>query len=226
MRPYCRSQKRLVGSITMPVVTALMLGCAHTIPLKATVDPPSSSVQIPLAVGVYYSPEFQAYEHIGSRGGDRWIFPLGQASVALFDRVFPIIFESIVPVSSRLIHAAEGPKLAAVVEPRIEEFNFNIPFLKTSIYTAEITYRFTLYSPQGDPFASWTVKGVGEKQGKFSFESARWPGEAADLAMQDAATKFMTGFRQVPEVRGWLRQVGVRDVRWIPSWLRAIFGRG
>lgn len=194
-------------SLTLLVVAILLVSCTHTIPLKATIEPPLDVTQVPVAVGVYYSPEFRAYEHAGSRGGDRWVFPLGPASMTLFDQAFPRVFASTQPVQSRPPLPTGDVELAAVIEPKIETFDFGLPFLKTGTYTAEITYRFTLYSPRGDPIASWLVKGVGAKPGEGGFEFARWPGEAADLAMRDAATKFLTGFGEVPEVQRWVRQV-------------------
>lgn len=215
----------MTGSLTLAAAFALLSGCTHAVPLKATVDSPASVVQVPRAVGIYYSPEFRAYEHVGSKWGDKWVFPLGQASVTLLDRVFPIIFESALSVPNLPPLEAGEPELAAVIEPEIEEFNFRLPFFKTGTFTAEITYRFTLYSLNGDPFASWTVRGEGAKPGKIGFEFARWPGEAADLAMQDAATKFITGFQKVPEVRVWLRNVGGDRASWIPGWLQAVFER-
>jgi hypothetical protein len=193
------------------VVGLLAAGCTHAIPLNATLEPPPDATQVPLAVGVYYDVSFETYEHAEWRGGDNWVFPLGPASVRLFDHTFPAVFKSTQRVTNRPPVSTVGSDLVAVIEPRIEEFAFTLPFIKTGQYTAEITYRFTIYSPRGDPVASWTETGWGEKRGKFGYEFARWPGEAADLAMQDAATKFLLEFQKVPEVKRWLRGVGTGD---------------
>ena len=74
---------------------------------------------------------------------------------------------------------------------------------------AETPSRFPLSPPAGEPLAAWSVRGRGDKPGQVGFEFARWPGEAADLAMQEAATKLVQGFREVPEVSVWLRRLGV-----------------
>jgi hypothetical protein len=186
-----------------------MLGCAHEIPLKGDIGPPSAVSKLPIAVGVYYSPEFKEYQYVGSRGGDQWKFPLGPASMKLHDQACTVLFTNFFPVQTRPPFSDGTTQCAAVIEPRIEAFDFQLPFLKTSTYSAEITYRYTLYSPKGDAVASWTIKGTGAKPGKAGFEFARWPGEAADLAMQDAVTKFMTTFTEEPEVRVWLKQNNV-----------------
>ena len=157
---------------------------------------------------------------------DRWDFALGEASVRLFDRVWPLLFESSRPVPSRPPLPADQPKLAAVIEPKIEAFDFSLPFLKSGTYTAEITYRMTLYAAEGESLVSWVVRGEGAKPGRGGFEFAQWPGEAADLAMQDATKKFVTGFRDVPEVRAWLRRRGVAGASQVPEWLQAAFGVG
>lgn len=220
---------RPVGSRVILMAAALTLGaaagCAHTIPLKAaSLDRPPGAVQAPVAVGIYYSLEFRTHEEKIWRSGDRWDFALGEASVRLLDRAWPMLFESSAPVPSRPPLQTGQPKLAAVIEPKIEAFDFSLPFLKTGTYTAEITYRMTLYSPEGERLVSWTVRGQGAKPGQVGFEFARWPGEAVDLAMQEATMKFVSGFRDVPEVRAWLRRLGVPGASWAPKWLRAAFG--
>lgn len=195
-----------------PLLLVIALtGCTHAIPLRGTLDAPPKVEQAPVAVGVYHSPEFRSYRHAGSRGGDTWEFTLGPPSVMLVDRALSLLFESVQPVTSRS-PIADRPALGGVIEPRIEGFDFGLPMLKTGTYTAEITYRFLLYAPNGDPVASWAVKGVGAKPGELGFEFARWPGEAADLAMQDAIRKMLAGFRDMPETRRWLAERGVRSV--------------
>lgn len=199
----------LVGLLLLLGVGTLMSGCAHTIPLNATVSQTQEVSEVPISVGVYYTPQFRSYKHEGSRMGDKWIYNLGEASVNLFDKVFPTLFQEARHVRERPPISSSDDNLTAVIVPKIEAFDFSLPFLKNGTYTAEITYRFTLYSVKGDPFASWTIKGEGEQRGQFGFSFSRWPGEAADHAMEDAARKFMLGFRDEPEVLNWLTQNGL-----------------
>lgn len=197
------------GGLLIGVAAGLGLAaCSHAIPLKPTVEASTATEPVAETVGVYYSPQLQAHEHRGSQYGDTWVFPLGPASVELFDQTFPQVFRDTLRVQSLPPLGAEYADLAAVIEPRIEEFAFHLPFIKSGTYTAEITYRLILYSMRGDPVASWTVRGYGAQAGQLGFEFARWPGEATDLAMQDAARQFVDGFTSVPEVRRWLRSRG------------------
>jgi len=229
-------QLGLTGVLMLAAVIGLAYGCLYVatpvfeteVPLKPTLDQRPNVTALPMAVGVFYRPEFRAYvyEDASTRTGEALPFPLGRASVTLFERVFSVLFETALPVQSRPPLAAGGPNLAAVIEPGIEAFHYTKPGLRSGTYTAEIAYRFTVFSPQGEEVASWNVRGSGEKAGQVGFGFGRWMGEATDLAMQNAATKFLTGFRDVPEVRRWLRGAGIRGSTWIPWWLQAILQGG
>lgn len=203
--------------ILAAALALLLAGCTHAVPLTGNFDPRPGAARLPVAVGVYYSDEFATYEHAENSFGDRWVFPLGPASRPLIDQALAALFETSVPVGGRPPLEAGQPDVVAVVEPAIEGFGFTLPFLKTGTYTAEIVYRFTLYAPNGTPFASWSVTGYGAKPGEVGFEFARWPGEAADIAMADAAHKFVAGFGDVPEVRRWLETLGVPVARAVPG---------
>lgn len=201
----CRSAIRLLAAVAMIGVVS---ACSHTIPLNPVVAEKAAPPQLAEDVGVYFSDEFRTFEFRGNRGGDSWIFPLGQASVPLLAKAFDQVFRRTERVQSLPPFGPEHTDLAAVIEPRIEEFDFDIPFLKTQTYTASITYRFILHAANGEPVASWAVTGEGAVPGQLGFEFARWPGLAADAAMENAAQKFSSGILNVPEVRRWLLDRG------------------
>lgn len=195
----------VLGTVLLLAVAGLS-GCAHSIPIKGTLHHPAATAKIPATFGVYYSPEFRNLKHSGSWGGEVWTFPLGLASVKLFDQLFPLAFTSTIPVAGLPPASGSVPDAVAVIEPAVEAFDFTLPQRKTGSYTVEITYRFTLYSPNGDPVASWTVTGYGAKPGEAGVESERRLSEAANLALEDAANKFLTSFSDVPEVQQWLKR--------------------
>jgi hypothetical protein len=76
------------------------------------------------------------------------------------------------------------------------------------VLPVQVTYGFTVYSQSGKPVASWEVTGRGKEPAdngaigtiKRNFE----------LAMAEAARKLVNGFRDIPEVRQWLAEQGVR----------------
>jgi len=215
--------KRRASVLMALLALGPLTACSHTIPMKPAFVSPPATTQVPVVVGVYYSPDFGQREDKIWRMGDRWDFPLGQASILVLEGAWKALFEGHALVSAPPPLSAGEPKVAAVIEPTIEAFDFGLPFLKSGTYTAEITYRFKLSAPDGTTLASWTVRGAGAKPGQFGFDFARGPGEAAELAMQDAATKLAAGFRDVPEVRAWLRNSGV--LSWMPKWLATVLSR-
>lgn len=183
----------------------LLCGCATTVvtvvTIKPTVDLPQSIPQVPMTIGVYQSPEFRAYESAVKP----YRFPVGQASASLFQEIFPKAFKKVVWVENPPPITKAEPQLSAVIEPRIDEFQFYSLGVGGSFKWAEIRYGFTVYSPDGAKLASWTVKGGGE--------SSLAMDQAVNYAMQEAAWRFITGFNDIPEAKRWaqgLQQEGAQ----------------
>jgi hypothetical protein len=200
---------RIASLLSQVSIALLVSACSTTATLTPVVAPPAGLERLPVAVGVHYSPEFREAMHARAKGSTKVSVPIGKGSVVLFDSVFPMLFDPAVPVASRPPLASGTQSVAAVIEPRVEAFDFTWPTiaLPGTSYTAEITYRFTLYSEDGTPFASWLVSGYGERPVDFEKLKTGSPvGDASSLAMKDAARKFLTGFREVPELQRWLRQ--------------------
>src|SRR5262252_7197588 len=166
--------KRHLGPLISLFELVLLTACAHTIPMKPAFVSATVATQVPIVVGIYYRPGFGQREDRIWRMGDRWDFPLGQASVLVLEGAWKALFEGHTLVSAPPPLSVGEPKVAAVIEPSIEAFDFGLPFLKSGTYTAEITYRFKLYAPDGTTLASWTVRGAGAKPGQFGFDFSRW----------------------------------------------------
>ncbi|MGO9613928.1 MAG: hypothetical protein ACLPX5_12955 [Dissulfurispiraceae bacterium] len=195
------------------VIAALLCGCTHRVDLKPTVDQLPSVVKIPIEIGVYYSPAFQADEYtiiivkmFGPSTDIRVVYPLGPASIALFDQALPAMFSKTTRVQGLPPLAPDGPKVVAVIEPTIERFDTMV-MREPTVKKTEISYRFNIYSPGGELITSWTVEGRGRAAVKiFSHVSKN---ESANLAMQDAAAKVMTEFIDFPGIRRWLAGMGI-----------------
>jgi hypothetical protein len=199
---------RTVAIFRLFAFYVLVSGCATTVSLSPTAEGLAPSARLPLRIGLYYAVEFQAYEHEDRYQG--LVMPVGRASVTLFQEIFGALFEGAVPVSSRPPLPAQEPPIAAVIEPAIEVFDLGSGAVESSDFSwAEIGYRFTLWSPQGKVIASWTVTGTGSMGGDSSLGRRSSEARAAGLAMRAAAAQFLDTFRGVPEVRQWLRDLGV-----------------
>lgn len=184
--------------------------CTQQVPISA--DRGDFAVKrIPADVGFFISADTANYVHNENVMGDTFVFPLGQASVPRLESAFEAVFQSARPVRSLPPYDAEGFRPAAVIEPRIYSFVTSIPGLKTQTYSSEISYEFTLHNPEGRVIATWLVEGYGAQAGKFGFEFARWPGEAAALALDDAMEKFVYGIQDVPEIRRWKKSLGAQQ---------------
>ncbi len=176
------------------IVTATLCGCVTTdVTIKPAVNLPQISPQVQMTVGVYQSPEFRAYESIARQ----YRFPVGEASVALFQELFTKAIKKVVWIENRPPISTGGLQFSAVIEPQIDEFRV-FWLLVSNAYKvwAEIHYGFTVYSPDGAVLTSWTVKGGGEST---SLD------RAVNYAMQEAAHRFITSFNEVPEAKRWLQ---------------------
>lgn len=183
---------------------ALVAGCTMNVPLSPEVTA-ARDHRIDRFVGLYFPEETATYTWRESRYGDQYVFPLGPPSVRAIEEAARRTFARTARVNQLPPLPAGSPDVDAVLEARIEDFSFVLPLLKTSTYSAEIAYRFTLHSPTGAPVASWRVVGEGAQAGQIGFEYARWPGEATDLAIADAMRNFVERIDVEPEVTRWLR---------------------
>jgi len=205
----------LIRFFVLLVVFCILSGCSTTLmTLKPEINRPPSMAQIPLTVGVYYDTAFRSYEHRLIIMRYCFDFSLGKDSVALFDDIFPIVFERAVPVISRPPLPPGGPMVSAVIEPKIDGFKVVHPWGLVGNYSVDITYRFTLYTPEGDQIASSIFMGQGEKYSYLGgFSPYQAPREAATLAMQEAVEKFMSEFPNLPQVEQCVRQAGVANAK-------------
>lgn len=185
-----RSFVLLLG--VMLISASLFSGCSfkHTIKINPPLEELPEVAREPCCVGVYYSPDFRTYEHRRTFGSHWYIAPLGEASVAMFDRVFPMVFEKVVQVTDLPPFLEKQDDIVAVIEPRIEAFHFRLGLEKNSELCC-VTYRITVYTLDGVPVSSWIVKGKGAAS---YWDSPVW--NHINLDMQDAAIKFIKGFRE------------------------------
>ncbi|MEE9157875.1 MAG: hypothetical protein V3U60_05765, partial [Gammaproteobacteria bacterium] len=60
--------RRVARGLLLAAGAVLMASCTVNIPLSPALDLPQTGPRIPLTIGVYYSPEFQAHEAVELAG--------------------------------------------------------------------------------------------------------------------------------------------------------------
>ncbi len=197
-------RKSLYATLTVGV---LLCGCSTLVTIKPTVDLPPSIPKVQMTVGVYLSPAFRSYEPSARLYSfTTYKFPLGPASVSLFQELFPKAFEKVVWLESPPPITTGVSQLSAVIEPQVDAFQVFSQRVGNSYNAwAEIHYKFTVYNPGGEVITSWMVEGVGESSAADSL------GKAVNYAMQEAGWRFITSFNDVPEAKRWLQGVSQQD---------------
>lgn len=147
-----------------------------------------------LKAGVYYSPEFENYEHYDRTYGESGIAtPVGEFSVRQFDSMLFEMFENVRPVGHRPPYAANDPasEYHVIIEPRIERFAANIETFSMGQLTARIDYRFKLYLPDGTSLATWNISAsdTGERSGWDS--GVNFYGERTKALVQKSSNQFI-----------------------------------
>ncbi len=179
-------------------------GCTTVVPVQTSF--PSPVVEpLPVDVGVYYDRAFRRHKY--RQEGDKWIVPIGPASVALFNRVFAAMFEQATPVGKRLGALEGSSELDALIVPSVEDYELLTPAESGSkFYQVSIEYGMRLYDADGELIANWPISGHGRSRYKF-LAAHQSLAEATTIAMRDAAASMIINFRHRPWVKHWLSQV-------------------
>jgi len=203
---------RSILVVLLLLAAVISAGCAFSTPEPVLVREPRPD-PIPLRIGVYYSPEFQSFTYRHHFSDTAWI--LGEPSVKLIREALGLLFIEVVEVPRPSSGTDLRGDLAGVIEPRIalaeavywskEHINEGLP-----VQPVHVKYGFTLYSPRGESVASWDVGGRGEEPNSNPFAGVSMLKRNFEHAMQKAAWKFTSGFRDIPEVRRWLAEQASR----------------
>jgi len=207
------------AGIHRALLTILVLsvaGCSYTVKFDARLPVSPAVEQIPLRVGVYYSPEFVEYtkkaELIGCAPNgrkDRWgifyIFPVGTTSREVFDQIITSMFATVTRTSGPPQSLIGASSLDGMLEPRIESFDWDTVcsdrYFSSGKFMAKVQYVVNLYdSLDGHLVASIRAEGQHSEKPKLSLDN----NYGAAGAIQDAMAKFVIDFYEQPEVKRWL----------------------
>jgi hypothetical protein len=175
----------------------LTISACGNVSIKPDKALPTALVRpLPAKAGLVLGGELRNYKHKETRTGSDWEVDLGPGHVHLLNDMFKASFQSF-EVFANLDAAQAAPGLAAVFEPRIEQFSFATDRDTGGRYWAvTIRYRVEVYTPRGERADSLTLSGYGSTLAGGSGGQAL---ERASLAaMRDAASKFIVQLPRQP----------------------------
>ena len=200
------------GALPCLAVAAALAGCVFSVPEPALVREPRPE-PVPLRMGVYYPPELRSFTYRHHLTDTAWI--LGKPSVRLLGAALSLLFADVVEVPRHGAGPSPGAHVAGVIEPRLVSASavyWSDEHVKRGerVQPVRVTFGFTLYTTDGARVAPWEVTGRGEEPVVNPLGGVQTLKRNFEHAMREAAWNFTRGFRDVPEVRRWLEERGVR----------------
>ena len=146
--------------------------------------------KLPLIVALRIPDEFYNFVHEENvLGKETWSIELGSSNAMFFKQIFGYMFDNVIVLGAD--DSALDYEFDALVEPRIEGFEFSVPNQsKTDAFAVWIRYRMEIFDSAGTRASTWTVSAYGksQKEGIGGKNSLR---RAAVLAMRDAAALIL-----------------------------------
>ena len=180
----------VLRKLALLAVIAVTGGCASSVALERASIPEPHVDKMPLDVALRIPEEFHNFVHEENvLGRENWSIELGSANAEFFTQLFGYMFDNVTvlgPADDALEHNFD-----ALVEPKIEGFEFSVPNQsKTEEFAVWIRYRLQIYDSIGNDAGVWTVSAYGksQKEGLGGSDSLR---RAAVLAMRDAAALML-----------------------------------
>ena len=174
-------------AILVAIVTS---GCASNVKFDYPSIPDPLIDKLPMDIALRLPDEFYDYSHEENvLGKETWSIQLGAANAMFFEQLFGYMFDNVVVLAET--DDALNYEFDALVEPRIEGFEFSVPNQsKTNAFAVWIRYRMQVFDSAGNRASTWTVSSYGksQKEGLGGSNSLR---RAAVLAMRDAAALIL-----------------------------------
>lgn len=176
-----------IGAVLIALIAT---GCASNVAVENPTIPEPHVTKLPMDVAVRIPEEFNHFVHEEKvLGRQTWSIDLGSANASFFQQLFEHMFDNVIvlgPDDDALDYTFD-----ALVEPKIEGFEFSVPNQsKTDAFAVWIRYRMQVFDSLGNSASTWTVSAYGksQKQGMGGSKSLQ---RAAVLAMRDAAALIL-----------------------------------
>ncbi len=181
-----------MNRLKYPVILIALLasGCSSTVAVDFPTIPQPHVEKLPLIVALRIPDEFYNFVHEENVLGKKtWSIELGASNATFFKQLFGYMFDKVIVLGPD--DDALDYDFDALVEPRIEGFEFSVPNQsKTDAFAVWIRYRMQVFDSAGTRASTWTVSAYGksQKEGMSGSNSLR---RAAVLAMRDAAALIL-----------------------------------
>jgi len=166
----------------------------------------------PVNIGLYLTEEFKNYRVTDSTktlGTTYDFWNLGSESAGMFEVGLSQIFEKVVVVDQKPPFSKAQPvPLRAVVEPKIEGFDFKVPAIVVQPWSTKIQYRILVYDPEGKVIWHRSMTGVGKVPGSYTRtmeELGTNPAKPTTAAIIDATDKLIEAILTSEEMKGLLK---------------------
>ena len=172
------------------LISLFAAGCASNVTVDQPTIPTPHIEKLPMDVAIRIPAEFHNFVHEENvLGKETWTINLGSANAVFFTQLFGYMFENVIvlgPNDNALDYTFD-----ALVEPKIEGFEFSVPNQsKTDAFAVWIRYRMQVFDSAGNSASTWTVSAYGKSQ-KEGLGGSKSLQRAAVLAMRDAAALIL-----------------------------------
>jgi hypothetical protein len=185
------------------ILSILLSGClGPSMNVRVTVTPTlidkTYPDKMPVNIGLFVSEEFKNYRYTDSTktlGTTYDFWNLGSESAGIFEVGLSQVFEKVIVVKERPPFSQVQPvALRAVVEPKIEGLDFEVPAIVVQLWSTKIRYKVLVYNPEGKIIWEKSITGVGEVPGSYTRtleELGANPAKPTTAAIIDGADKFI-----------------------------------
>jgi hypothetical protein len=193
------------------LLATLLAGCGtKEVVVKGNFPPPLLE-PLPVALGLWYEPEFSEHEFFDEAAGraeSSWLVKTGEAQVQMWGQLLEGMFLRLEPMDGKPAPDQMNPAVDAVLIPRVDELQYAIPaHTNVKVYEIWMRYAFELVTTSGEPIAEWTMTAYGKTPTAFLQTDEAAVNLAAVVALRDAGAHFVTSFQKVPEVAQWLEEL-------------------
>jgi hypothetical protein len=200
---------RLLSGLLLALLA--LAGCGTKEVVVTGNFPPPLMEPLPVALGVWYEPEFTEHEFFDEakgRADSTWLVKTGEAQVQMWSQLFDHMFLRVEKMEGKPAPEQMNPAVDAVIIPRVDELQYAIPaHTNIKVYEIWMRYAFELVTTGGEPIAEWTMTAYGKTPTAFLQSDEEAVRLAGVVALRDAGAHFITSFQKVPEVAQWLEQL-------------------